>query len=274
MKTRILVGLLLIGAVGGVYLLDAYVLGGPVASRAVLWLVALLTLHEVLALGAKRIECGPGLFALAAIAVVAVVVPYLIAGRAVPLAVPGTLLALAAVVAGGIRLLGMAPLRTAPKAFPEAALLAGAILYTAGLLVFLDRILVRGGLNTGLAIVAIAKTTDVCGYFVGTLVGRLRIAPAISPRKTWEGTIAGVLGAAGMAALLAPELVGTPVFAAAIGGVIGLAAFLGDLIASGVKRWAGVKDSGVLFPEFGGFLDLIDGILVAAPVAAVLLYGA
>jgi phosphatidate cytidylyltransferase len=276
MRTRILVGAALLAAVAGVYALDTWVLEAPLLSRVVVWLLALATLHEVLALGARRVECGPGLFALGGVAVVAVVAPYVVMGREVPLPVPGTLLVLAAVVAAGIRLLGMAALRSAPVAFPEAALLGCGILYTAGLLWFLDRILVRPeGLPAAIAVVAITKAADICGYFVGTLVGRKRIAPAISPRKTWEGTIASVLGAAGVGALLAPELNNfPPAFGAAAGFVLGCAAFLGGLLASGLKRWAGAKDSSALLPEFGGFLDLIDGILVAAPVAVVCLYGA
>ncbi len=275
MKTRILVGAALIGAVLSVYLLDAHVLHGTLASRAVLWILALLTLHEVLALGAKRIECGPGLFALGGIAVTTVVVPYLVASFDEPIQVPGTLLVLAAVVAMGVRLLGMAPLRSAAVALPEAALLAGAILSTAGLLCFLDRILVRHhGLDAALAVVAVVKCSDICGYFVGTSVGRRRIAPAISPKKTWEGTIGSVLGAAGTGALLAPELNNfPPAYGAGLGAILGCFAFLGGILSSGLKRWAGVKDSSALLPEFGGFLDLFDSILVAAPVAVVCLYG-
>jgi phosphatidate cytidylyltransferase len=58
-----------------------------------------------------------------------------------------------------------------------------------------------------------------------------------------------------------------------IGLLIGAASFLGDLIESGFKRWGGVKDSSALLPEFGGFLDMLDGILLAAPVAVVCLFG-
>jgi phosphatidate cytidylyltransferase len=276
MKTRILVGAALIAAVLGIYLLDAHVLRNTLLSRAVLWALALLTLHEVLALGAKRIEMGPGLFVLGGIAVTAVVVPYLVTSHDVPMAVPGTLLVLAAVVAAGVRLLGMAPLRSAAAAFPEAALLGAGILATGGLVCFLDGILVRPhGLHAAIAVIAIAKTADMSGYFVGTLVGRRPIVPAISPKKTWEGTIGSLLGAAGVGALLAPELNNfPPAFGAATGVLLGAAAFLGGILASGLKRWAGVKDSAVLLPEFGGFLDLLDSILVAAPVAAVCLHGA
>jgi len=276
MRTRVLVGGALIGAAACVYLLDAHVLHGTLASRAVVWVLALLTLHEILALGAKRIECGPGLFALGGIATTTVVAPYLVMSHDVPVPVPGTLIVLAAVVATGVRLIGMAQLRSAPVAFPEAALLALGILFAAGLTCFLDRILARPqGLEAAVAVVAVAKGSDICGYFVGTLVGRRRIAPAISPRKTWEGTIGSILGAAGTGALLAPELNRfPPAYGAIAGALLGAAAFLGGILASGFKRWAGVKDSSALLPEFGGFLDLLDSILVAAPVAAVCLYGA
>ena len=269
MGRRIGVGLLLIAALLGVYLLDASVIGRPLVTRIVLWLLALGALFETLKLGARRIECNPGLFFYGGVAVVAVVVPYLITAEPVP----GTLLVLAALVAGGIRLLGMAPLRSTPAAFPEAVLLVTALLYTAGLMSFLDRILIDRGVGTALAVVAVSKASDIGGYFAGTLLGKRRIAPAVSPKKTWEGTIFGVLLSAGVAGLLHGNLVGTPVFAAVIGLVIGVASLFGDLIESGLKRWADAKDSAYLLPEFGGILDLLDGILVAGPVAVLCLYG-
>jgi len=276
MRTRILVGAALAGAVAGIYLLDAHVLHGSLLSRVVIWVLTLLTLHEVLALGARRIETGPGLFALGAIAVVSVTAPYLVASIHTPIAVPGTLIVLAAAIAAAVRLLGMAPIRSAPVAFPEAALLGLSILATAGLASFLDKILAEPhGLHTALAVIAIAKTADICGYFVGTLVGRRRIAPAVSPKKTWEGTIGSVLGAAGIGALLAPELKNfPPLYGAILGAILGLAAFVGGMLASGLKRWADAKDSAALLPEFGGFLDLLDSILMAALVAVICLYGA
>ena len=145
----------------------------------------------------------------------------------------------------------------------------------AGLISFLDRIVVVGGVTTAYAVVAVSKTSDICGYLVGKTIGRKRIAPAVSPKKSWEGTIAGVLGSIGVAVLLAPELgPGLPAWlAVVVGTLIGVASFLGDLIESGIKRWADVKDSASLLPEFGGVLDMLDGVLVAAPVAAVCLYG-
>lgn len=270
MAKRFGIGAVLIAILVGVYLLDAHVFGRPFAARFVLWLLGLAALREALALGARKVECAPGLFIYAGIAVIAVTVPYFVSGAAVP----GTLVALAAVLGGTFRLLGEAPRRSTAAVMPEVLLLAGALLYVPGMLVFLDRILVVGGVATAFAVVLVSKTSDICGYVVGTLLGRKRIAPAVSPKKTWEGTIAGVLGSAGVAALLSPELVGPPAFSALVGALIGLASFLGDLAESGFKRWAGAKDSGALLPEFGGALDMLDGVLVAAPVAVVCLYGA
>lgn len=268
MRARVLFGLVMVAALVGIYVLDAHVFGRAMASRLLLWVLAVGAMQEVFALGGRRVERNPGLFLYGLIALLAILVPYLVTGRPVSFA----LLAIAAVAGGGVRLLGMAPLRSAAAAFPEALLFAGGLLYTAGLLSFLDRLLVED-LGTGFAVVAVAKMTDICGYLVGTLVGRRRIVPAVSPRKTWEGTIAGLLGAAGVAALLAPDLAGPPAFAALVGLLVGAASFLGDLCGSGLKRWAGVKDSAVLLPEYGGFLDLLDGILLAGPVGVVCLLG-
>lgn len=269
MKTRIVIGLGLLAVLAGIYWVDTHALARPFLTRVVLWVACLLALREVLALGSSKIECGPGLFFYGASAVIAVTVPSLLTGKPVP----GALIALAAAVGAGIRFVAEAPKRSAAGAFPEALLLAGGILYTAGLLSFADRILVHS-VETAYVVVLVSKTSDICAYFVGSLVGRVKIAPAISPKKTWEGTLAGVFGAAGVAALFSSELMGPPMFSAMIGALIGATTFLGDLLASGLKRWASAKDSAKLLPEFGGMVDMMDGILLSAPVAIVCLHGA
>jgi phosphatidate cytidylyltransferase len=269
MATRIVIGLGLIGVLAGVGWLDAVVFERPLASRILLWALAVLTLHEVITIAARRVECYPGLPIFGAVAVLAVVLPALVWQAEVK----PELVLLAALLGAGIRFLGLAPLRSAPAAFPEAATLFGSILYTAGTLTFLDRILLEQGVLVVFSIVAISKISDVCGYFVGTLIGKRRIAPAVSPKKSWEGTIAAVLGSGGMAVLLRDQIGQDVAHAFVIGLLIGAASFLGDLIESGFKRWGGVKDSSSLLPEFGGFLDMLDGILLAAPVAVVCLFG-
>ena len=270
MKLRILIGLGLIAALAGVLLLDLKVFPRPVATRLLLWGFSLATLREVLSMGGRRIECAPGLFLYGAVAVVAVVAPALVTGAPVSVA----LIFLAAFAGAAIRFVGMAPIRSAPVAYPEAALLAAALLYTAGMMSFLDRIVVLGGAAAGFVVLAISRGSDIFAYFVGSLVGRKRIVPAISPKKTWEGTLAGILGAAGLGALFCAELAGPAWFAAILGALIGAASFLGDLAASGLKRWSGQKDSGSMLPEFGGTLDMADGILFAGPVAVLCLFGA
>jgi len=109
---------------------------------------------------------------------------------------------------------------------------------------------------------------DVGAYAVGSVAGRRRIAPRISPGKTWEGTFGG-FGAAALAVLGISALFGLGRLDAAIAAVtIGPVAFGGDLLESWTKRRAGVKDSGGIFPGHGGMLDRIDSLLAVAVLVA------
>jgi phosphatidate cytidylyltransferase len=110
---------------------------------------------------------------------------------------------------------------------------------------------------------------DVTAYVVGSAVGRRKIAPRISPGKTWEGTVAGFLAAAAVVVLWSRPELGLPTVSLVIAILVGPAAFAGDLLESWVKRRAGVKDSGTLLPGHGGVLDRIDSLLAAAPAVAV-----
>ena len=114
--------------------------------------------------------------------------------------------------------------------------------------------------------------TDSGAYFVGRLTGRHKMAPQLSPGKTWEGAAGGLAAAIAAALLLSllppqylnlgldwwqPALIGLPV---------GIAAQGGDLLESGLKRLAGVKDAGALFPGHGGMLDRLDSLLLTIPL--------
>jgi phosphatidate cytidylyltransferase len=111
---------------------------------------------------------------------------------------------------------------------------------------------------------------DVAAYAVGSSFGKRKIAPAISPGQTWEGTIAGFLAAAAVVlAVVAPN--GIFVWAALAAVTIGPVAFAGDLLESWLKRRAGVKDSGTLLPGHGGVLDRIDSLLAVGPLVALLI---
>lgn len=112
---------------------------------------------------------------------------------------------------------------------------------------------------------------DVAAYFVGLAAGRHKLAPRISPGKSWEGAVAGGIAAAVVGAAAAPAF-GLMAGTGALFGVLGsMASQVGDLFESALKRQAGVKDSGALLPGHGGVLDRFDGILVAAPVGYLLL---
>jgi phosphatidate cytidylyltransferase len=120
---------------------------------------------------------------------------------------------------------------------------------------------------------------DVAALYVGRSMGRHKLAPTLSPNKTWEGSIASVAGSVGVTVLLlyvATQLTARGVEALSYPGQmahwIGLAvlvnvgAQVGDLVESAIKRGAGVKDSGHLLPGHGGMLDRIDALLLAAPL--------
>lgn len=131
----------------------------------------------------------------------------------------------------------------------------------------------ESGASAVLLVVIAAAAGDVLAYVVGSLLGRHRIAPSVSPNKTWEGLAGGVLGAAVAGAALAPLAIDDAGFllGALLGGLVALAAFFGDLAESLVKRDLGVKDLGAVLPGHGGVLDRVDGILFALPVGHLLL---
>ncbi len=127
------------------------------------------------------------------------------------------------------------------------------------------------GLGLLLGLLVVVWTTDTAAYVAGRSLGGPRLAPAVSPSKTWSGLFGGVLGAALVGALAAWLLgSGRLVQAAGLGAVLAAVSQLGDLIESAFKRLAGVKDSGSLIPGHGGVLDRVDGLLLAAPALALL----
>ncbi|HVP44478.1 MAG TPA: phosphatidate cytidylyltransferase [Terriglobales bacterium] len=112
---------------------------------------------------------------------------------------------------------------------------------------------------------------DTCAYYVGRGLGKHLLAPRISPKKTWEGSIASLLGGVLAGAALMHYCHQAPTgFTIGVGVLVNVAAQVGDLVESLMKRGAEVKDSGALLPGHGGILDRIDALLFAAPVAAIL----
>lgn len=132
--------------------------------------------------------------------------------------------------------------------------------------------------ESGLALAAtifVPKVCDIGAYTTGRLIGRHRMTPLVSPKKTWEGFAGGLLASVGTAVgvhALGPSLFrhGLP-HAILFGLLVGVAGVLGDLAESLVKRDAGAKDAAARVPGFGGVLDVIDSVLFAAPVAYLVL---
>lgn len=126
----------------------------------------------------------------------------------------------------------------------------------------------RDGNVIVLAILAMVFAGDTGAFFTGKLLGRHKLYPAVSPKKTVEGGVGGLLGSLG-GALLVKAIFDLPmdwIPLAIIGILAGAAEQLGDFCESMLKRGAGVKDSGKLLPGHGGMFDRIDGVLFAAPV--------
>lgn len=117
-----------------------------------------------------------------------------------------------------------------------------------------------------LLLILVVKSNDIGAYLVGRQFGKTPLC-AVSPKKTWEGTLGGLaLGTAVAVAFTATDLpfsVGTAIL---LGLTAGVAGQVGDLAESFLKRSAGVKDSATLIPAFGGALDLLDSVLFGAPV--------
>ncbi len=154
------------------------------------------------------------------------------------------------------------------RAMTESATLLLGVVYVAwlgGHLVWLRRF--PEGTGWILFLLAVTWIGDAAAYYVGSAMGRFRLAPSISPNKTIEGAIGGLI-AASVGGALWIALFGNPLGlleGGAVGLFLGLLGAVGDLAESRIKRSAGIKDSGALFPGHGGLLDKIDSLLFTAP---------
>jgi phosphatidate cytidylyltransferase len=151
--------------------------------------------------------------------------------------------------------------------------IASGTIYAAAM--FAAPVILRSDLAFGLlAIVllfAIVWSTDIFGYFAGRAIGGPKLMPAVSPKKTWSGAVAGTLGAMIVAVLVA-KLFGSfsTVAIAAVALLLSVCAQAGDLFESWIKRKFGVKDSSQLIPGHGGVMDRLDGFWAAAVVGCII----
>lgn len=191
----------------------------------------------------------------------------------------GHLLAIAVIIFS-LRILG----ERKPQQRVEA--LAGTIfglVYIALMLQYLVRIVIANpaepnqGILLFLWLVAVAKFCDVGALLTGLAFGRHKMSPEISPKKTWEGAIGGVLVSMGVGALIAwlardhlPANL-TPFYAALISAPLAAIGIVSDLVESIIKRRAAIKDSGGIIPGIGGMFDVSDSLILTAPLGYLLL---
>ncbi len=116
-------------------------------------------------------------------------------------------------------------------------------------------------------LVAVVIVSDTAGYFAGKRFGGPKFWPAISPKKTWSGTIAGWIGAAGIGLIFMP-LTGAGASLILVSALIGFAGQMGDIAESAIKRRRGVKDASDILPGHGGVLDRFDAMIGASLAAA------
>lgn len=140
------------------------------------------------------------------------------------------------------------------------------ILYVSWFLSFMIKIrYLQGGLGLFVAILLITKLGDIGAYLIGSRFGKTPLVPRISPNKSVEGAIAGLLFSVGGALLSRPFLNLSYLNLAFMGVFLGILAQAGDLSESLMKRDCKIKDSGKIFPGMGGVLDIIDSLLFTAP---------
>lgn len=166
----------------------------------------------------------------------------------------------------------------------DLSLAVFAIAYVGGLIGFLVQLRLfdggdgHAGMLALVSLIAVVKTSDIGQYTVGRLFGRHKLAPTVSPGKTWEGVLGGALFAFVAALLVVTYAVpamlggkrmpeGSVAWLAVYSTALAATGVVGDLAESLLKRDAGVKDSSSWMPGFGGVLDLLDSLLGAAPVA-------
>ncbi|HMA15995.1 MAG: phosphatidate cytidylyltransferase [Bacteroidota bacterium] len=201
----------------------------------------------------------PGLFAIATLAALAPA--FVFAPPTTAPAVLGIGAAIAAAVAAGSRRDAWLPL-----GIVYIGLACLALLWL--------RAVPQGGRELVFWLLAVVWATDTGAYFAGRAIGGPRLAPRISPNKTWAGLIGGALSAA-LVGVLAAGLVGRDAMLLVVGGmVLAVVAQGGDLLESWCKRRFGVKDSSHIIPGHGGILDRVDGLLAVLPVAFLYVWAA
>ncbi len=275
MLSRILSTILLwLVVIGSLWLFGAH------ALVWILTILATLTLHEFYALtekmGFKPFRWLGLLFSVVMIAAPYYLTEYLFDGEEFGGLAPALLAG--AMIIFSMRILGERDNTNRIETLVTSML---GLLYVPFMLHYFVRLLLlfddpTSGTIACLWVVAVSKFCDVGALLTGLAIGKHKMAPNISPKKTWEGAVGGVLISAGVGAGFAyyaadflPEML-TPPVAAGVALVLAIVTIVSDLIESAMKRRADIKDTGSLIPGIGGAFDLTDSLILTAPVAYVI----
>lgn len=168
----------------------------------------------------------------------------------------------------GAGVIAIASRRGLAETLPALGISAAALLFVALPLSYLVRLHGMGRLGPHwlLFTLALIWAGDTLAYFSGRVIGRIPLAPQLSPKKTWEGAVGGLVGSLLVAVPFAQWMEIEAWHLVVLAGLANIAGQVGDLAESAYKRSAGVKDSGVLLPGHGGMLDRIDSLIFATPV--------
>jgi len=168
----------------------------------------------------------------------------------------------------GVTVLTLWTKRPMVEALPAAGISSSGLILVALPLTYAIRLhgISTDGPKLLMFVLIITWVGDTAAYFVGRAIGKHPLAPVLSPKKSWEGTIASIMGALLVAVVFARWLIVPPPHLLAMAAVGNIAGQAGDLLESAYKRSAGVKDSGSLLPGHGGVLDRIDALILAIPV--------
>jgi phosphatidate cytidylyltransferase len=168
--------------------------------------------------------------------------------------------------------IGLFTRRPLLEVLPAIAISSAAILFIALPFSYILRINELEGVGKKLVLftLVLVWAGDMLAYFVGKFLGRVKMAPALSPKKTWEGAVGNVVASVLVAVAFARWIQIDTLTLVAIAVAANIAGQAGDLIESAYKRGASVKDSGAILPGHGGMLDRIDSLILAAPVVWIL----
>lgn len=278
MALRIATGVVLIAAVVVlVWWSPAWLVALIAAAFALLALVEFFALGECLGLRAFRkwtLVCAAGLFYAQYAAGLAETrefgTSFMVVRKLVsfPLSVESVLL----IFLFGAVAIGLATRQPLQDVLPAISVSSAGLLFVAFPFSYLVRIneIERLGRALILFTLALIWAGDSLAYFTGKFVGRVPMAPALSPKKTWEGAIANVIGSVLVAWAASRWMAIDAATLLFIAGAANIAGQMGDLIESSYKRGANVKDSGTIIPGHGGVLDRIDSLILAAPAVWVL----